>query len=184
MGQLNGWAGNKKSTADFLDVNFYIDGDNKTGTKIGTTKANLVGVDGDVDGDHAFVYVVSTGPAADGKHHKLYAYAVVNGGEQSLGSQFPLDLVVLKPKGGDAEAIYNKIGFNGVCKGCHSFDYADRWDGLAHAGDDGKWTATDNYLYNKVHNHRVKFDNNTHVVCDKIDCNQIVNWWNAEFGDQ
>ncbi|RYZ51985.1 MAG: hypothetical protein EOP07_20355, partial [Proteobacteria bacterium] len=75
VGQVSGWAGDKNNTDGYLEVKFYADGDNKTGTFVASTKANLVGSDGGVDGDHAFIMEI---PAAfkDGKTRKIYAYAV------------------------------------------------------------------------------------------------------------
>lgn len=180
LGQISGWAGDKNNPSAYLDVSFYLDGDSKTGKAVITTKANLVGNDGDVDGDHAFIADI---PVAnrDGKPHKVYAYVTKDGVEKPLSASFPYTLSFFEPKKGDAQAIYNKIGFSSSCRGCHSFDYADRWGALSRDGTNGAWTKDNNYLINKLHaNH---FSGNAPKnICALINCPEVINWWTAEFG--
>lgn len=179
VGQISGWAGDKNNTPAYLEVRFYLDGDSKRGKSVGSTKANLVGSDGSVDGDHAFIFDIPVA-SRDGKPHKVYAYVNHEGVDTILNSSFPYTLTFFGPKRGAAETVYNKIGFNSGCKGCHSFDYVDRWDVLLREGSAGVWKADDNYLYNKVvNNHR---SISSGKPCNVINCSELKNWWTAEFG--
>jgi hypothetical protein len=179
VGQISGWAGDKNGPDGYLEVKFYADGDNKTGTLMGSTKANLVGSDGGVDGDHAFIMEV---PQAfkDGKARKIYAYAVSHNTETILNANFPYTLTFYAPKGGAAQAVYNKVGFPN-CNGCHNFEYIDRWDVLTRSGDSG-WTKDDNYLYNKIASGHRSINGNK-KPCEVINCTELKNWFTAEFGN-
>ncbi|MBC7530100.1 MAG: hypothetical protein H7318_00885 [Oligoflexus sp.] len=183
VGQISGWAGDKNNTTAYLEVKFYLDGDNKTGKAIGSTKANLVGSDAGVEGDHAFIFEVL--PAyIDGKPHKVFAYVTHDGIDTILSENIPLTLTFFKAKGGAAQAAYEKVGFQSRCQGCHSFSYLDRWDAISREGTAGKWTRDNNYLYNKISTgHRVKIDGKT--LCDNVQnfsCEAIKTWWDLEFG--
>lgn len=180
FGEVTGWAVNKDDLKTYLNVNIYFDGDNTSGKKVGTVKANLVGSDEGNGGEHAFIFYVPK-ESIDSKPHKVYAYAVIDDKEVAISSKMPYTLSFFKPKGGEAQAMYNSIGFTGVCKQCHSFTYDDRWDKLAQDGLSGKaWSESTNYLYEKITtSHRTISGGSP---CNSIKCDNIKAWWRLEFG--
>jgi hypothetical protein len=177
LGEITGWAVNKDNLKEYLSVNVYFDGDNKTGKKVGTAKANLVGVDDDNGGEHAFIFYVPK-ESITSKPQKIYIYAVVNSKEVPLAATMPYTMTFYKPKGGTAEQFYKTIGFESKCNGCHQFDYDGQWHMIAHNGSGENWTSTANYLYEKINRH-----NSRATPCNLLSCDKVKQWWEMEFGN-
>lgn len=174
-GEIVGWAVDKDDLDAYLDVNVYFDGDNKNGTKVGSTKANLVGVDDNNGSEHAFIFYVPESNK-DNKPHKIWIYALLNGVEIPVSKELPVTMTFYKRKGGAAKTFYNSIGFESKCTGCHRFTYETLWDRLLSPNMDGKWSETENTLYSKQKNHGV-------AICTRISCDKIRQWWRMEFGE-
>ncbi len=179
FGEISGWAVNKDVLKETLAVNIYLDGDNKTGKKI-ATKANLSGPDDNNGSTHAFYIAVPT-VYLDSKPHKVYAYAVVNNVEVVLSASVPYTLTFYSPKGGAAEAAYNKFGFN-RCARCHAFDYPSLWRELAINANSGKpWAADANYLFERVKQKNSGGQHKNLSICTDGSCDLLKDWWKAEF---
>jgi hypothetical protein len=180
VGEISGWAVNKDSIKSYLSLSLYLDGDNKTGKKLGITQANLIGPDDNNGNEHAFYFEV---PAQfiDGRSHKLYIYAINQDSEIILNSAVPYTLTFYAPKGGAAEMAFNKIGFN-RCARCHDFNYNPLWRELVINSKSSKpWAADANYLYDRFRAKHQSGQHKGYTICTDNTCDLIKDWWRAEF---
>ncbi len=169
-GKIVGYAGDKNNPDDYFDIKIFLDGDNKTGKLVGTTKAERTGPDAGLEGEHALYFEVPK-EFRDSKPHKVNIYAVINGLDVLLNAKAPYNMTFFSPKGGQAEALYNASGLVKGC-GCHGLAYEDRWEMMSRNGSNAGWSANNNFLYNRIQVHMRGSIQNT----------DLVNWWKAEFG--
>lgn len=176
QGTINGWAGNSGAATTILAVRFYLDADNKTGSKFADVMANLSGRDNDIEGDHAFSVPIPE-VMIDNKAHKLYGYVVNNGVEVPLSGS-PFSYAAYKPKGAAVGTQYANAGFG--CQGtCHQFNYNNRWAVMLGDGTGG-WSSTNNSLYNKL----ISGQHGGPALCANAQaamCVAVKTWFTQEF---
>lgn len=186
------YAGIAGMVNEYLEVAFYIDGDNKAGKKVYQQMANSKGpppADPDLDGNHAN-YFEAPNEYKDVKDHKLYVYLVAAGKEYVFPGTAPIPYKAYQPIGLANSKVWPKTNWGGC--NCHAHGYIDRWQLLA-TPPNGKtvWSAVENRLYEKVKEGHMangfkmcqekdatgKVIGNAHAV----DCDQIPLWWKEEF---
>ena len=104
-GSVSGWAADAADSSKTFSVALYLNGDNKTGTKFAEVDANAAGNKAGIEGDHAFSGTLPD-EALDGEEHEVYGYVLVDGKEEPMAGS-PFKFIAYKPRGGEAEAMYN-----------------------------------------------------------------------------
>lgn len=175
LGSVWGYALDPKNPSYSLKVIFYVDGVAGVGQYAGETQANQTAVG--INAGHYFSFQL---PAkfADGKYHKLYAYAV-EAKASNLISPGAFNYEAYTQK---AESVYNMNlkGFvSGSCSSCHGWSYSALFTGpLLNPSPLAGGTATNNLFIKKMMGHAGgKFCNSENEGI----CSEIQNWWKAEF---
>ncbi|MES2743787.1 MAG: hypothetical protein V4655_00110 [Bdellovibrionota bacterium] len=178
-GDLVGWAYDKNNLADVITISLYLDGDNKSGKKIGTTKANIVGTDDNHGNTHAF-YFQPDKSLKDSKPHKISLYAVIDAEEIPVVTPMAYTVTLFSPKGEANNAAYAKTNLS-RCGSCHG-GYSVFWDNLSYNSSTGKWDADNNYLIERYRNKNARGAHKNYTICSDSACSAIREWYNFEFG--
>lgn len=181
-GRAVGWAINEDDPTAFVKVKLYVDGAKGAGTAQPEVLANMTGFDNGNGQKHAFATDLPLS-FADGKAHKLYAYALVGTTEVELKGS-PLTFYAYQ-KQADGQTFFNntvKSKLESSCNGCHVNGYDDRWASLASPAPDQGGTRSNNQMVRKgagLDNHGG--GNKCGGVNSGV-CADMQSWWDLEFG--
>ena len=183
-GRVYGWAGDERNQEKTFEVNLYVDGDNKTGTAVGSVLADDKGYAGGLDGNHAFMFdlkkTISDDDGfdidfLDGQQRKLYAYAVVNGKEVQL-AQTPFNFKAWGYTTDGQEYFNNNFQFIANC-GCHgtgTANYTTWWSAVMSPFPDAGGARNRNDFYD------YGAGNKSHPGGNYGPANNMAQWWDLE----
>jgi hypothetical protein len=185
LGKVFGWAADPADTTAALAVKLYVDGPaGAGGTEVATVTADFEGADGNTPGAHAFTFQLPDS-LRDKKAHDLYAYAMLDGELEQLGSTaFAFTAFAFSQAGRDFFEANVRSQLGG-CTGCHTVSYEQQFYSLLVPSPAAGGTAANNQLVNKP----AQANGTTHgggSRCGGVNagvCAQIQAWWRVEFGN-
>lgn len=179
-GSIYGYAFDPGSLTTAVTVEFFKNGDNLTGTSLGTAVANALGFDGNQEGNHAFKFEIPTSMIDAGKSMKISAYITINAKPMMVGTT-PLDLVAYIPRANDYYESNVKTAFAAACDGCHKGrNYTGLYSYLISPQPHLSGTANTNVLYKYASG--VNHSGGNRCGGGNDPCAAIQQWWQREFG--
>lgn len=176
-GAFHGYAGDKSDPTEVVTVEFYLGGSKEDGgTKVGEAKADQLGFDGGLDGNHAFKFMLDPADFTSGEEATIYAYATMGGKAVALKNS-PLKFTAYQPQG---QALFQDSSnlFNG-CQNCHGApQFATWYPSLISPPPHKGGTATSNLLYQRASG--VDHPGGNQCGGGNL-CDFITEWWQAEF---
>jgi hypothetical protein len=169
------WAGDPKS---MLEVRFYVDGDEKTGTAVAPTTANKSGYSDGIVGGHLFQLDLAA-TYKNAQSHSLSAYVTVSGKSVELTGS-PMNFKAWVAKGAaDFWTASVSSTLNSCRAACHvgGRTYTD-FNILIDPSPAKGATATTNTLYLRAHNQAGHSGANCDAACGTA----LSQWWTREFG--
>jgi len=183
-GRVSGWAADPDNPQDQFEIEFYINGDSSSGTRIGTVYANQVGFNGGVSGNHAFGFEI---PAQyrDGTSYLLNTY-MISGNSYIRLAGSPRSFTLYSPSFEGRNYFQTEVmpRLNDRCIQCHVISHDQFFSSLVTPKPIDGGSATNNEM---VRMPLGAFNGKSHPggnICGNINsspCREIQEWWRRQF---
>jgi hypothetical protein len=183
-GRISGWAADPANPNDQFDIEFYINGDNSSGTLIGSVFANQVGFNGGVAGNHAFSYTIPD-QYKDGTSYLINAY-LISGNAYIRLTGTPRTFTLYAPSAAGRDYFQTTVmpRLQDRCVQCHVISHDQFFASLVSPKPSDGGTATNNEM---VRMPLGAFNGKSHPggnICGNINsspCLEIQEWWRRQF---
>ncbi len=184
MGRISGWAADPANSENRFDVEFFVNGDNVSGTFIGSTYANQVGFNGGVPGNHAFSYTIPE-QYRNGTNYLLNAY-LVSGSSYIRLAGTPRNFTLYAPRPEAVNYFQTTVmpRLNDRCIQCHVVSHDQFFNSLASPKPNNGGSVINNEM---IRMPLGAFDGKSHPggnICgnqDSSPCREIQEWWRRQF---